>query len=198
MCPKSQCGQIWMSPICPMYPKSQFGQNLNIRNVPNVPKVSMWPKFECLQYAQCTQSPNVVKISMSPIYPMCSWMSPISQSPQSLYCWQLPISPISSSISPISTLQHPQSGYIQHSTSLYCAQYPNMIWISSKLQARSEVSLSFLYQFWVRYHLWRMWGPTHPLVVTSCHVLVWLPLILSTLHSSVIRSSQILRLGDMK
>ena len=71
----------------------------------------------------------MTKMSMSPIYLMCSWMSPISQSPQSLYCWQLPISPISSSISPISTLQHPQSGYIQHSTSLYCAQYPNIpIW----------------------------------------------------------------------
>ena len=32
---------------------SQFGQNLNILNVSNVPRVSMWSKFECLQYAQC-------------------------------------------------------------------------------------------------------------------------------------------------
>ena len=76
-----------MSPICPMCSwispmssKSQFGQNLNI---PNVPNVSIWPKFECLQFAQCTQNPTAVKIWMSPIYPMCSWMSPMSSKSQS-------------------------------------------------------------------------------------------------------------------
>ena len=41
------------------------------------------------------------------------------QYPLSLYCWQLPIVLIS-------TLYIFEFGYIQHSTCLYCAQYPNI------------------------------------------------------------------------
>ena len=108
-----------MSPICP---KSQYDQNVNVPNIPNVlMNVPNFPKSPKSLLLTASNLPNIL-INISNIYTSTS----------SIWLYSAQYKPV---LCPIS-------------------QYPNMIWISSKLQARClEITLLFI--LWIESCLWK-------------------------------------------